>query len=772
MKSFPHICLRYIIVIILCRQFIFTGTLTGNTDQVQILAVKIRDFNTISIKYHGDAGGLKASDFQVSPELKIHSLSLKDNRIRLETDKIDITKTWYVLFRNTRYEVHPGAVLNEFYTDKELGCFQDSRATYFRLFAPRARWVKLILFKQFADTTGEEHDMNRSNDGVWECRLPGHFYGMYYGYKLDRPAGDMEHFDSNRLFGDPYSRAVATTNDYKHTGKTLILDSSDYNWEGDQPLHYKMSDLVIYECHIRDLTAHPSSGVPKQLAGSYPGLILHDTKGGINYVKALGVNAVEFLPIHDFGNIEYPYGVPLNGVINTWNPYARNHWGYMTSWFFAPESYYASEQNLEPGGVCGLDGRQVKEFKDVVKAFHKEKIAVILDVVFNHVSQYDHNCFKQIDKNYFFRLHDDQSYKSGSGCGNDFYTERPMARKFIVDCIKYWMQEYHIDGFRFDLAAMLDWETIDAIRKEALKINPNVILIAEPWGGGEYEPAEFSKHGWGVWNDQIRNGVKGQYPDKNQSFIFGRFFDFNNPETIKRYILGNLAEDGGLFQKKEHAVNYLESHDDHTLGDFVRIGLGDVGLDQVTGGSPFEQALKPKQLAVNKLGALILFISQGAVMIHEGQEYARSKVIAPTLVPDSHVGKIDHNSYNKDNETNWLNFDHADLNRELVDYYQGLIALRHKHPAFRHSGKKDITFLPHKSPLALSFTINKAGSGDDSNFLALINANMTEKADFTVPAGEWIVIVNADWAGVDSLDVLREKTITLPPTSGMILKQQ
>jgi len=443
----------------------------------------------------------------------------------------------------------------------------------------------------------------------------------------------------------------------------------------------------------------------------------------------------------------------------------------MTSYFFAPESYYASEQTLEPGGVCGLDGRQVFEFKDVVRAFHKENIAVILDVVYNHVSQYDLNCFKHIDKNYYFQLNEDQTFCSASGCGNDFRTNRPMSRRLIIDSIKYWMREYHVDGFRFDLAAMIDWETIDEILTEARKINPDVILIAEPWGGGGYKPAEFSKHGWAAWNDQIRNGVKGQNPVNSQGFIFGKYFENNNLETIKRYILGNLVKDGGLFEEKSHSVNYIESHDDHTYGDFIRIGLGDITEDQYVGGTLDEQKLKPKQLALNKLGALILFTSQGPLMIHEGQEYARSKVIAPTIVPDNHVGRIDHNSYNKDNETNWLNFEHSEFNRELVDYYKGLIRLRKEHPAFRRSGNSDITFFNHKIPFVTSFLISKDGSGDKNNFLVLLNANMEKKAEFNLPDGEWQVVVDAVRAGTETLRQIKGNKIKLAPSSGMVLLQ-
>ena len=762
---------KLVLILLVCSTLITNQVILGKDKPVNIITAKIRDLNIISIKYDGDAGDVKAKDFKITPDLQIHALNIKNDKIQLETDAVDLSVPYYIEFRDARLPVQPGAVLNSIYSDKELGCFWDQQETFFRLFAPRAKSVNLVLFEKYENEKGAEHDMASIGDGVWQCRLPGFYFGQYYGYRLDRPADKTEQFNPDLLITDPYSKAVATRNEHQHRGKTLILDTSQYDWQGDTPLGHKPEDLIIYECHVRDMTAHLSSGVTPELAGSYKGLLQNNIKGGLEYIKSLGVNAVEFLPIHDFGNMEYPYGKPVNGIMNTWNPYSRNHWGYMTSHFFAPESYYASEQTMEPGSVCGLDGRQVFEFKDVVKALHKENIAVILDVVYNHVSQYDMNALKHIDKNYYFHLYDDQTFCSASGCGNDLRTDRKMSRRLIVDSIKYWMREYHVDGFRFDLAAMIDWETIDEIMTEARKINPNVILIAEPWGGGGYSPAEFSKHGWAAWNDQIRNGVKGQNPVNGQGFIFGKYYENNNLGTIKRYIVGNPAADGGLFKDKSHSVNYLESHDDHTFGDFVRIGLGDVKVEHHVSGTPNEQKLTAKQLAVNKLGALVLFTSQGPLMIHEGQEYARSKVVAPTMVPDSHVGRIDHNSYNKDNETNWLNFEHAELNHELVDYYKGLIRLRTQHAAFRRSKKRDVSFFDHEVPFVLGYLIQKDGSGDKSNFLILINANQHKKAEFTLPSGEWQVVVDAGKAGTETLRNVNKNKIMLEPVSGMVLKQ-
>ena len=730
-----------------------------------ILSAKINQPRTIDVRLQEGVKPVAASEFSLTPKTAITRMETKEGFVRLHTEALDLSVTHYLHFHGGKKEVQPDAILNRFISRKALGCTWDEQQTWFRLFSPRASRVTLSIYADAETPRDVQHEMSRDGDGVWEVTLPGHYFGQFYVYRVDGPRSSTEQFDYDKPICDPYARAVATRNEYLHRGRTLILDTGRYDWEGDQPLGYQWPDLIIYECHVRDLTAHPSSGCPAELAGSYKGLIQPGLPGGIDYIRSLGVNAVELLPIHEFGNIEIPYNVDAGGVTNTWNPYSRNHWGYMTSYFFAPESYYASGATMTPGSLSGADGRQVDELKDVIKAFHKAGIAVILDVVYNHVSQYDQNCFKLADKKYYFHLDDDQNYIATSGCGNDFKTERPMAQRMILESVKYWMEEYHVDGFRFDLAAMIDGQTIDLITAEARRINPNVILIAEPWGGGKYNPAEFSQHDWAAWNDQFRNSIKGQNPENGQGFIFGRYWGSDTRETIKRYIRGNLAKEGGLFQSTRHAVNYLGSHDDHAYGDFVRIGNGDVGIFQTIQDPLSNARLTTQQLKINKLGALILFTSQGAVMFEEGNEFARSKLIARTQEPDPHQGQIDHNSYNKDNETNWLDYGHAKINEELVDYYRGLIALRKNFPALRQTPAQQIQFSDGSNALALSFQIGQKGT----DLLVLINAHHEESAEFDLPQGNWHVLVNGDKAGAAPQFRLMEREIILPPTTGMVL---
>ena len=654
--------------------------------------------------------------------------------------------------------------LDKYYSDKQLGSFIKDGKTFFRLFSPGAENVFLITFNQSEDTSGPEYEMIKDENGVWETSLDGENYGLYYGYLLKHHG---KKFDHNIVCLDPYAKAVTTFTTYGSPRKAIVTKDNNYDWEGDEWVSRDWKDLIIYEMHIRDMTIHPSSGVSNK--GTYIGLTEENRRGGIDYIYGLGVNMVELLPAQEFANIEIPFKKPFMGRENNWNPYERNHWGYMTAAFFSPEAYYSEPVNeIEWNKWQGKDARAINDFKDMVKAFHKKRIGVIMDVVYNHISEYETGNLKEIDKEYYFRLDSRGHFKSESGTGNDLRTERPMLRRMIIESIIYWMKEYHVDGFRFDLGKLVDWKTVEEIIKEAKKINPNVVFVCEPWGGG-YDPAGFSLRGWASWNDQIRNGVKGENPVNGLGWIFGKWFDNNNPGRIKSYVKGTLSRDkDGLFKAPEHSVNYMESHDGYTLGDFIRIGLKDADPDKVIKDVEKFIKLTPAQLKLNKLAALFLTTAQGMLMIHAGQEFARANIISQdTNAPDSLKGMIDHNSYNKDNATNYINYEHVIINEELVNYYKGLIELRNTYPAFRRAEYEDITFYEIKdNDFALGFHI----SYEEDEFIVLLNANPTKKEEFLLPDETWDIFVNKDNAGIKTLESITKKII-LEPSTGMVLKK-
>ena len=632
------------------------------------------------------------------------------------------------------------------------GAFVKSDGVEFKLFAPKSDNVFLVIFDNPEDISGKEFPMVKDANGDWKFTLIDAGYGTLYGYRLEGPSND-----SSVIIADPYSKATVTQNSYRHVAKSLVV-TSDYDWDNDDWIKIDPRDLIIYEMHLRDMTVHTTSG--SNSPGTYTGFIDKNQHGGINHIKEMGVNAVQILPLQDFANVEIPYKDSTVFQVNDWNPYAHNHWGYMTTFFFAPESSYASDGTMKPNNWNGQNGKAVNEMKDMVKELHKEGIAVIMDVVYNHVSNYDFHPLKYVDKETYFRLDKNGDYITQSGCGNDCQTEHPAMRKLILESVKYWMQEYHIDGFRFDLGYLIDAETRKQILTELREINPNTIILTEPWGAG-YDPDGFSDMGWASFNDKIRNGVKGQNPFNSQGFIFGKWSGDNNQRLLQRFAMGSLRKYGGQYIDIAHSVNYLESHDDHTLGDFVRIGSGQVTEHQVITDRIENAKLTEKQLALNKLGALFLFTSQGITFMHQGQEWARSKVIAKTDVLENRVGQIDHNSYNKDDETNWLNWDEKELNSDLVDYYKGLIQLRINYLEFRRSQPKDFEFIEVGEQVALAYILQ-------NKFIVALNGDPEKELKIDLPDSKWKVLVDGT-----NVDLTKNKSVSdkliVPSSTGIVV---
>ncbi len=664
----------------------------------------------------------------------------------------------------TSWAATPEAVdPDSLFWDGPLGCQIDgSRASFF-LFTPRASSVTAYLYATPDGPSIAHTPLAPLRDGCWTTDLDLPNDARYYGYCLDGA-------ESTTVIGDPYSKAVATVNEYQHRGRTLLFPPDQFDWEGDSWLSLSPEDVIIYEAHVRDLTAHPSAGIPDSLRGSYRGLCVDGCAGGLAHLVDLGINAVELLPVQDFGNIEVPFEDPAAPVLNTWNPYERNHWGYMTSYFFAPESYYGSGATMEPGQICGADGRQVTEFKELVKTLHSRGIAVILDVVYNHVSQYDYNPLKYIDTQYYFRLTDDGSFLSLSGCGNDLKTERPMTRRLIVDSVLYWMEEYHIDGFRFDLATMIDQKTLDEITTRAMEKNPNVLLIAEAWGGGKYDLGAFSKIGWAVWNDRIRNSLKGRDPLEEPGFLLGSFLPGETKASVINHLCGSTISGGGPLLEPTHSVNYLESHDDHTMGDFLRLALGRCHPDSAIVDLDIHARLSDAELEIHRMLALALFSSQGMVMLAQGQEFGRSKVISPTKTPDSHVGHLDHNSYEKDNETNWLNYHHRDMNQSLNDYYTQLIRLRKGLKGLGGVGPEEITELETGDSLCVALYIDASQVGDPGDLILLLNPSPHE-IHLDLPQGTWRALVTGETVSTRETAPPVDQHFTIPPRSGALLME-
>ena len=658
----------------------------------------------------------------------------------------------------------------------KLGCTFHADGIHFAVRSPLADQVNLCIYREYDKNAIIRLAMQRSSEGVWQHQEMGFDWeDCWYTYSIQGPT-DSAFFEASKFeIADPYAHYVANTNHYLGFYKAIIKRPSPFDWgESTQVLFENPSDLIIYETHIKDLVAHPSAKTENQ--GAYLDFI-EARKGGLHHLKQLGVNAVEFLPLQKFAYYEPPYEQRIeSGLKNTWNPTSVNYWGYMTSFFHAPETLYASGAKTDPRAHVGLNLRAEQELKSLIKACHEEGIAVIMDVVYNHASQYDLNPLKYTYKGGYYRLDHQGNYLNDSWTGNDLDTTKEATRNLILSSVKHWLTEYKVDGFRFDLAGILDWSCIDELTQMARAIHPGVILIAEPWGG-EYKPTGFSERNWPSWNDKLRNTFKGYDPIHQRGILFGDW-----PVGIHRYTVENLfrgtllRDEQGLYHHSSHSVNYVESHDGYTLGDFIRTALKhdqqihnqaprDASIQQ-TNEHVDEHGIEQEVIRLQKLAGFMLFVSQGICMIHAGQEWARSKAIAPN---SNQAPFYDHDSYNKDSDVNYLNFDEKDRSLDVFNYYQRLIQLRKENNALRNSNAEAIVFKVYQDPLHITFSIDGHSVDSPYSYFISINCNRAESHEIILPEGKWEVLIT-DELVPDGEYV--EASYLVPYSSGVLLRQK
>ncbi len=665
-------------------------------------------------------GALNAiSDGKGNVNLKIDPALAGGTSLKITTaDAIDLSKSHVVVIQGIAdrpiwFPVTPGRIFDQLKSDKELGAILDREhgCTTYRVFAPRASSVHLCLFDtpQYEVQKPEYRKLEPAEryamwkdpaDGVWEISLLGLDIGSYYSFNVDGPAGNGEGFNGLAQVGDPYARAAAHS-----MNNTIVIDPEETNrwWSGWTDQGYvtrPIQDLVIYEMHVRDLTIHPSSGVEPALAGKYEGLVASIGKGtAIDHIKDLGATTVEIMPPAEFSNDE--------GGFN---------WGYAPVFYFAPEASYARQP---------LKGSQYFEFKRLINELHRHGLGVVLDLVFNHVGS--PNIFNQIDKKYYFRLNPDFTFSSFSGCGNDVRTEAPMMRRLIVDNVVYWMKEFHVDGFRFDLAELIDLDTMMALRDAARAINTNVVLISEPWSFRGENKHQLKGTGWSAWNNDFRYAAK--------DFVMGR----RNRDWLQKNIMGSVDT---WAANPLQPVNYLESHDDMALAD-----------ELCTRPDRDGRSLQENDVAVNRLAATILFTSLGIPMITEGQEFIRSKWGF-------------HNTYDKGDDVNAIRW--TDRERpaaaQALAYYKELIQLRQSDAGetFRAISRPPASYyqwITPPDPQTLGYIVNVPKIHDGAGFIVLLNANgATQTFNVPLPAGRWRLIGNGvqiNPAGIQDTQVVQ-----------------
>ncbi len=762
--------------------------------ETRLSVAEISSVNQVGLRFIGLPEDISGWEFSIDPAVEVVSVERNRNVVTL-TGAADFELN--TAYRVTAADAESGfsatvaaradkledLLFNEMFSDKPMGHSVQNGSNAFRLFVPRGKAVELLIYDSVEDgpSVGSVGSPSAviamENDGnqVFEAFVDGDLMGTFYGYRITERYVDPTPFTldipMDTVFPDPYSYALASSNDYPQIGLTLIMDLDSFDWQGVTQLGVQIQDAIIMEAHLRDLSMDDSAGSANP--GSYLGVVDART-GGLAWLESLGVNVVEFLPLQDFGNIEAPYKEDALGYFNTWNGYEENYWGYMTMNFFAPESYYATGGTLEPGTWNGTDGRQVDEMKTMVRELHRSGIAVLMDVVYNHTSKYDNQPLLIIDRDFYFKDQD------GTGTGYELESRRKMARRLILDSVRYWMEEYRIDGFRFDLAASHDPETIAAIYRMANEINPDVMLIAEPWGGeGATSSEQFLELGWSKWNSEIRDAVRSQNRPTREGPVFVLGDTDGAANLIPWWADINPAEPWQY-------VQYIESHDDSTLGDNLRIQSGfysfydeDGNINRIDDLEAYHR-LTPELLDANRVAAASLMFSQGPVMLHLGQEWARGKVTPdlggnpPEITENGGLGASSDNivyrtpapnSYSADNATNYIDFDLAQVNRELTDYYRGLIALRRAEPLLGGATQVILTAIESENRKAVGVEI-------DGSMYAFVNAGRDEDAEFVIPPGSYQILVDKTRAGTEVLGTMEGGTISVEPASALFLKKQ
>ncbi|MGM0589089.1 MAG: alpha-amylase family glycosyl hydrolase [Bacteroidota bacterium] len=605
--------------------------------------------------------------------------------------------------------------------------------------------------------------LKSEKNGYWWCTIHKELEYDWYDYHIEWKRTISS--DYPKRLADPYSVNLSIKNSYQQPAKSAIPQSQSFNWGNDDfvvPANHR--ELTIYELHIKDAVA--LSDPQWQQRGCYKSFISDDHQGGLNHLKKLGVNAVEFLPLQQYARFEPPFGqrAETSGLINDWNPSAINHWGYMTSNFFAPDSRYASDGSNAPDAWSGQQALASREFKQLVKTLHQEGIAVIMDVVFNHVSHHDYNPLRYLAPEVYLRHKDNGQLANRSGCGNDFKSESGVSRKLILEAIRYWMTEYHIDGFRFDLAHLLDWKTINEVKQLARSINPNVIMIAEPWGGG-YNPLGFSNLGWSCWNDRFRNTIKGTAPRKSKGVGFGHWSKHTPHSQLDTVLQGSLDSlDHGIVYEAAHSINYLDSHDGFTLGDFIRQSYRSYSetypISDISKYLPYSNAEERSA----KLMAMILMLSPGIPMIHAGQEWGHAKIISPTYPESQKVGYPDPNSYNKDDSTNYLNFEHISLNRAFFEWYKSLIQIRRDHKILNRSELSDWNLVQGQTEFQRIFTFRNPNIQESLTWL--INMDAHQDLSWAPDTPQEVLFSTED---SQKKGEIVQQTCILPPLSSVLL---
>lgn len=576
------------------------------------------------------------------------------------------------------------------------------RQTTFKLNAPKKPTLRIYEAGRGGNAI-KKIKMKQTAENVWEATVSGDLKGKFYTFDIGR--GETP---------GVFAKAVGING---HRGAIIDMQTTNPSgWNSDHRLALKSpADLIIYEMHHRDFSIDPSSGLVNK--GKF--LALTEQKA-IRHLEELGINAVHILPSFDFASID---------EANTATP--QYNWGYDPQNYNVPEGSYSFDAEQPT--------RRILEFKQMVQALHKAGIRVILDVVYNHTFDIKGGNFDRTFPMAYYRYTADGKPSNGSGCGNETASEKPLMRQFMLESMKYWADEYHIDGFRVDLMGIHDIETMNLIRKELSSIDPNIFIYGEGWTAGTCayptEKLALKAHikqmpGIAAFSDEIRDALRGPFSDEKQASFLGGIAGFE--ESIKAGIAGMIAHPQVDYTKVNYTkepwaneptqmIAYVSCHDDMCLVDRLKASIPEAAYDM-------EEVIRLDQLAQT-----VVFTSQGIPFMLSGEEMLRDK-------------KGVHNSFNSPDEINHLDWNNLKKYPQVFAYYKGLIQMRKSHPAFRLGSaelvRKHLEFLPTQQDCLVAFRLKNHAGGDKwNNIYVVLNGN-TDLQSVNIPKGKYTIVAN------------------------------
>ena len=632
------------------------------------------------------------------------------------------------------------------YDKNDLGFTYSKEKTTFKVWAPSASQVLLKLYStgSYLEDDATVLSINQMyydyQTGVWSTTIDGDLHGVYYTYVVQNGNVSSE-------TQDVYSKATGV-----NSARSMVVDLERTNpdgWDKDKHIFVdEQTKAIVWEIHVRDFSSSNTSGVSKEHRGTYLAFTEMDTKVPntnaptcVSYLKELGITHVQLNPVFDFGSVDEATGVEYN-------------WGYDPVNYNVPEGSYSTDPYH--GEV------RIKEFKQMVKALHDAGIGVIMDVVYNHMYSGGDSCFEKTVPNYYFRKQGNR-YLNSAGCGNVTASEKVMFRKFMIDSVRYWAEEYHIDGFRFDLMACHDYETMNLIREELDKIDKRILMYGEPWtadnGDNGISGDDCCSKGnakklssrIGMFNDDMRNGIKGGSDDDTKGYIQGANFD---TYKVLAGMLGASSDTFGRWAKRpSQCITYASAHDNLTLWDKL--------LKSNWCCSDFDTT-DPKIINQNKLSAAFVLMSLGVPFMLAGEEFARTK-------------KGDHNSYRSPDSVNSIDWQRTITYKDLVDYYKGLIAIRKKFSLLTLASEDAVhkTYMTYNGKVIAGTMANLDGGPNEYKYMAIVLNNTEEKCSFELKSkyelpNRWYVIADHDIASGEAIRAF-DNNFEIRPHSALVI---